>query len=280
LRHEVSDDLLQINGDATQLHQLLLNLVNNARDALSDIDEKPCINIKLNMITLDNSNIGKYSDFKAGRYAHLSVEDNGCGIPENQIEHLFEPFYTTKSEGKGTGLGLAMVFGSVKIHQGYIEVESVKGAGSTFHVYLPLQEHDDLSSLPAQPKLAIEKGDGELVLLVDDQEDILKTSEDVLDSLGYRTLRASNGLEAIDTFIDNQNDISLIIIDIVMPELGGVEAVEKIREINPDIKVIFSTGYDKDESLSKTLLLDKAILLAKPYSISELAKSIRTQLDS
>jgi len=278
---DVDSDSIQINGDSTQIYQVLMNLVNNAHDALEGVNE-PLIIIRIEAFYADDMFVKKHKYFQAGHYAHLSVEDNGYGIPEHQIEHLFEPFYTTKEVGKGTGLGLSMVFGAIERHHGFIEVESIEGEGSTFHVYIPLLETGDFASVSLQEngKGIAERGKNELILLVDDEELILEMGEEVLKTLGYRVLKASNGLEAIDIFIANQNEISLIITDIVMPRLGGVQAVERIRELRPDVKIIFSTGYDKNLSFPKKILSGDDLVLSKPYDISVLSKTIKDKLGS
>ena len=279
LDYKVSSELLFINGDATQLHQAVMNLVSNARDALEN-SSKPCIIVKLERFEADSRFIVKHPYFTKGPYGHLSVEDNGEGIPEENIEHLFDPFFTTKEQGKGTGLGLAMVFGAIKSHNGYIEVKSNIDAGTCFHIYLPLLHESDVSLPPSVEESTILKGNGEIILLVDDDVHILESGRQVLESLGYQVLEASNGLEAIDMFYDNLDKISLIIMDVVMPELGGVESVHRIREDHPDVKVIFSTGYDKEGALPAELLSDKVSVLSKPYNINEIASAIRDHLDS
>ncbi|MES0370809.1 MAG: ATP-binding protein [Mariprofundaceae bacterium] len=272
----ICSDMLLINGDDTQLQQVLMNLVNNARDALDGMDD-PCISIGLKAFHADDAFIKRYTYFKAGQYAHLTIEDNGCGIPKEHIEHLFEPFFTTKEPGKGTGLGLAMVFGSVKAHKGFIQMESFEGKGSICHIYIPLLETKNIDDAPPQQKVA--RGRGETILLVDDESHILETGEKVLGSLGYRVLIAADGLEAVNLFSANQGEISLVIMDIVMPRLGGVKAVERIRKIRPDIKVIFSTAYDKDATLPDRIPLNGSTILSKPYKLEDLSKIIRDNLD-
>jgi len=280
LNHDVCSDALVINGDATQLHQVLMNLVNNARDAVEDVD-KPCISVKLDSIYSDYSFCKKHPGMNAEtHYAYLSIEDNGCGIPKDQIEHLFEPFFTTKAQGKGTGLGLAMVFGAVKTHGGHIEVESREGEGTAFHVYLPLLETETIPDMTLADDEALTSGTGELILFVDDDEDVQAAGESILESLGYRVLKASNGLDAIDVFIEHQNQISLVITDVVMPELGGVDAIERMKEIHPNIKVIFLTGYDQGAIASSDRPSSEYIVLSKPFNINSLSGAIRKQLDT
>jgi len=274
MHQEICSETLKINGDGTQLHQVLMNLVNNARDAVKGVKE-PLITVRLEAFRPDDAFIKEHAIFNVGQYAHLSVQDNGCGIPESQIEHLFEPFFTTKEQGKGTGLGLAMVFGAVKSHQGFVEVESIEGEGAMFHVYIPLLE-SEADTCAALQGGGIVKGHGELILLVDDEQQIIETGKEVLESLGYQVLTARDGQQAVETFAARFEDIDLCLFDVVMPFMGGDQAAKNIRIINPEAKIIFVTGYDKN------LLTDMAheTVLIKPFSIEEMSGLIRKQLDS
>lgn len=271
---QISSDVLMINGDTTQLHQGLMNLVNNARDAVEGVSG-PSITVVLERFEPDELFLEKHDYFNRCAYAHISVEDNGCGIPENQLEHLFEPFFTTKSQGKGTGLGLAMVFGAVKTHKGFVEVESCVGKGSTFHIYLPLTE-----VLPEQDLIGADdgvcNGSGETILLVDDEVNIIETGRGVLESLGYEVLTAFNGEEAYETFEKHRDAIDLCIFDMVMPEMGGYEAAEKIRQIEPHMKIIFATGYDKSNQAE----MEHETVISKPFSVVKISQLIRQQLES
>jgi len=273
MRQDICSDDLQINGDGTQLHQVLMNLVNNARDALEGEDE-PCITIRLEKLHTDDAFIETHAYFTVGDYAHLSVEDNGCGIPKHQIEHLFEPFFTTKEQGKGTGLGLAMVFGAAKTHHGFVEVDSSEGSGSTFHIYLPLLELKETASDSSQEE-EVAEGHGETILLVDDQLHIIETGREVLESLGYKVLTATDGRQAVDMFKARFEEIDICIFDIVMPIMGGDKAAQSIRRINPEVKIIFSTGYDKNLQSG----MEHETVLNKPFSIIEMSHLIRRQLD-
>lgn len=276
LNSKLCSQPLLVYGDAAQIHQVLVNLISNAHDAVENVDE-PFINIMLESYNVDDGFLARHPDSTAALYAHLSVEDNGHGIPEDQIKHLFEPFYTTKEQGKGTGLGLAMVFGSIKTHNGYVEVESNVDEGSTFHIYIPLTE--EAVTLVEKQGKGIVKGHGETILLVDDEKHILSTGKQVLESLGYRVLEASDGIEAIDKFTAHKNVISLIIMDLVMPRLGGVKAMDQIHQIKPDSKVIYSTGYDKKAVLTKANSINPTVL-TKPYNIDELSHAINKQLNA
>jgi PAS domain S-box-containing protein len=274
LRQEICADPLQINGDGAKIHQVILNLVNNACDAVAGVDE-PHITVRLESFHANESFIEKHSYFKAGFYAHLSVEDNGCGIPEHQLEHLFEPFFTTKDQGKGTGLGLSMVFGAMKTHHGFVEVESIEGEGSIFHIYLPLIEPERVVSAPMREQEAV-RGHDELILLVDDQQQIIKTGKDVLESLGYAVMTATDGRQAVEIFKAHSQEIDLVIMDVVMPVMGGAKAAQNMRRINPDAKVIFSTGYDKTLQTD----MENEVVLSKPFSIVEMSHLIRQLLTS
>jgi len=266
---DICSDPLQIKGDTTQLHQVLMNLINNARDAVANVDA-PSIAIKLESFYTNDTFIKKHPYFNLGSYAHLSVEDNGYGIPEHQIEHLFEPFFTTKEEGKGTGLGLAMVFGAVKSHHGFIEVESIEGEGSTFHVYLPL-----LKKKAATPIKLLEQamigGDGKLILIADDEKNIRDTTTEVLKTMGYRVLQARDGQEAIDLFKKNRENIALSLLDVVMPNMGGVSLAEHIRKIKPNMPLVFMTGYDRNRVLKDNKVISNSELILKPIDFNALS---------
>jgi len=276
LRDEICSASLLVNGDSTQLHQMLLNLVNNARDALENV-ESPSITICLQPFTVDDDFRKTRPDYPAGNYAHLRVIDNGCGIPAHQTEHLFEPFFTTKEQGKGTGLGLAMVFGAIKSHHGFIDVKSSEAGGTTFHVYLPLLVDGASAAASKAQENAVENGDGEWILLVDDDPHVISIGKELLESMGYQVATAHDGLQAIDIFTARQNDIALVMMDVVMPAMGGVKAAEKIREIKPGIKVLFCTGYDKHASMPNRIP-DESEVLSKPYNVAELSRTIKNLL--
>jgi len=268
---------LHIRGDGTQLHQVLANLVNNACDALEGIDE-PCITIRLESFQTDDGFIEQYSYFKAGSYAHLSVSDNGMGISKRHIEHLCEPFFTTKEQGKGTGLGLAMVYGAIKTHHGYVEIDSKKGKGSTFHLYIPLLKPKEVVINPVQ-KQNVTEGQGELILLADDEPIMREVMAEVLESIGYRVIMADDGPEAFDLFKAHEQEVSIALLDMIMPHMGGAQLAEKIRAINPELPVIFMTGYDMGFALTGGTPVQNSKIFAKPVNFDELNHRIRKLLD-
>ena len=184
--------------------------------------------------------------FKVGDYAHLSIEDKGSGLSEQQMEHMFEPFFTTKEQGKGTGLGLAMVYGAIKTHGGFIEAERIEESGTIFHIYLPSTQGHKTVNATTQNFESVQ-GHGEVILLVDDQDDLLEIGKEILESLGYQALKATNGKLATEVIEEDPEKVDLIILDVVMPVMGGSEAAKCIRQINSNIPIIFSTGYDKSQ---------------------------------
>ena len=277
ITQNITNDSMMVNGDATQLHQVVLNLINNARDAVEGTSN-PEIKIILEKFDADDAFAQIHDNFNVGSYAHLIVKDNGCGIPKANLEHLFEPFYTTKEVNKGTGLGLAMAFGAITSHKGIIEVESEEGKGSSFHVYLPLIESSKVGSLPSSEEVI--EGRGETILIVDDNDTARESNKEILTSLNYKVIEASDGVDAVDTFNRFQDKIMLIVSDLVMPRLGGLDAIRQIEKIRSDVKVIFVTGYDKDEVLKGEDYSEDYAILSKPCSIERLSRTIRAQLDS
>jgi len=276
-RVDICSEALQVKGDATLLHQVLTNLVNNARDAVENVDA-PNITIRLAFFQSDDGFIEKKPYFVSGSYAHLSVEDNGIGIPMHQLEHLFEPFFTTKEQGKGTGLGLSMVYGAVKTHHGFVEVDSIKDKGSVFHIYIPLLEKA-VSATDSAPVIEAAHGHGELILLADDEQIVRNVMAEILESMGYQVLQASDGLEAKELFTMHEQDIALALIDVVMPHCGGMALAMQIRSVNPDVPVIFLTGYDKERALQGEAPMQNSEMLTKPVNFNLLSQCIRQMLD-
>jgi len=275
-QYHICSGPLQIKGDGTQLHQVLMNLLSNARDAVEGMDD-PRITVRLEAFHGDDHFAEKHPCSTGRGFAHLSVEDNGCGIAEDQVEHLFEPFYTTKEVGRGTGLGLAMVFGAIKSHDGSIDVESTPGDGSTFHIYIPLEEPQELADLPQQVK-KVSGGEGETILIADDEPHVREILSEILETLGYRVLQAENGLEAIQLFEAHQKEISLALLDVVMPHCGGMKLARKIREIAPSLPILFLTGYDQEHALGSEEM-EQSEILTKPVQFDALSHTIRQLLD-
>lgn len=273
---EITEQNIIVKGDATQLQQIVMNLLNNARDAVSDAKE-PAIHMGLAALDSVQAYRDRYPDSTAEKFVHLYIQDNGCGIPDNLLDKVMNPFFTTKGVGKGTGLGLAMVYGAVETHGGLIEVESRQGKGTTFHIYLPIVEQEE-SSRDRSPRSAI-KGQGELVLLVDDEESILESMGEVLRTLGYLVVEATDGATALDYYEDHTDEVSIVICDVVMPVMGGIELMKSIQRSNNPCPVILMTGYDSSERLQDVESIEGCELMHKPVSIGELTRKIRVMLD-
>jgi len=271
--YEFCPEELVIKGDATQLQQVVMNLLNNARDAVFGIED-PKIFLRLEEMHADDAFLKEHPEINSSLLAHVSISDNGLGIAESDQEHIFEPFYTTKEVGKGTGLGLAMAYGSIQSHQGVIDVQSEPGRGSTFHIYLPVIEERKVNVV-SEKVADLAAGQGQTILVVDDNENVRSVSRDLLQAIGYKVLEAEDGLEAIECFTTNQKDIALILMDVVMPNLGGVAAAQRIMQIDPDVPIIFATGYDKEAIAKSDMPSSDQIVLSKPYNIEELSQMIK-----
>jgi len=273
---ETCTEEIIVRGDNNQIEQVMLNMLNNARYAVSEVKE-PKISLVIDIFTADTEFENRYPNLTGSRFAHIMIKDNGGGIAEADKKHIFEPFFTTKDVGLGTGLGLSMAYGVIKGHKGVLEVESELGKGAEFHIYLPIEEEKAIDLAPMN-KSEIIFGNEELVLVVDDNADVRVTVKNILISLNYKVLEAVDGLDAVDVFSTNRDEISLVIMDVVMPRLGGVKAVERICKIRPDIKIIFSTGYDKDASLSNEMPSDEFDILPKPFNVAKLSGLIKKRL--
>ncbi|NNJ73377.1 MAG: response regulator [Enterobacterales bacterium] len=272
---EISDEVIHISGDKSQIHQILLNLINNACDAVAQ-EDAPRITIRLEVLKVDKAYIKKHPSAQAGDYAHLSVADNGPGIPENNRARVFEPFYTTKDVGKGTGLGLAMVFGAMKNHHGFVEVDGIENEGSIFNIYLPLMDPQIAETSSNRNNVNTTQGLGETILLVDDEADVVDTGKHVLRSMGYRVMTAINGQQAVAMYKEHSGKIDLIVMDVIMPVLSGDKAAKQIREINPAVKIIFATGYDKGAQIET----ENEVVISKPFAIEKMSALIRKTIDS
>ena len=272
----VKNDALYVCANSTQLQQLLFNLINNARDALLE-SKKPEISVTLSHFEADGDFSAQHPETSHEQFALIEVQDNGEGIPEENLTQLFDPFFTTKEVGKGTGLGLAMVYGTVKEHGGVLEVESRVGKGSCFKVYLPLEE--GMVSQVESEDGDIHHGAGETILLVDDDLQLQSTNKAILMNLGYQLLVANDGREAVQLFAANPGKIDLVIMDVVMPVMSGPMAVKKIRQLNRKVKIVYLTGYDSKGALTAQLDRSKEVVLNKPCPISYLSRVIREQLE-
>jgi len=264
-----------VNADPAQLEQVLMNLVLNAKAATPDGGR---VTISTENVRLDSSSTGELHAAPAGEYVALSVIDTGHGMSRETQARIFEPFFTTKKPGQGTGLGLATVYSIVKQSKGFIATQSELGAGSRFTVYLPRVTAPNRTE-PTDSPLAVHGG-SEIILFADDEEIIRKFTSSFLTRLGYRVLCAADGLEAIAIAKSHPGEIDLLITDIVMPRMGGVELAKDLRLTTPELKVLFISGYSGDDSVGDAIRAMRAQLLQKPFpSMPAFAKNIRDVLD-
>jgi PAS domain S-box-containing protein len=272
IRQELDDDLFMIEADPGQIQQVLFNLFINASDAMPMGGE---LILKTMNATQDFIK-KKFYNPKPGNYVVLTVTDTGIGMDKETIKHVFEPFFTSKGMGHGTGLGLASAYGIIKSHGGYIEAESKKGHGATFSVYLPASERPVRKT--AEPVEQITGGTG-TVLLVDDEAEILYVTKELLEAMGYEVITATNGIEAVEVYGKNHEDIDIVVMDLVMPNMGGGEAYDRIKEINPDVKVLLSSGFSIDGEAKAILKRGCKGFIQKPFRMDELSGKIREILD-
>jgi CheY-like chemotaxis protein len=273
IERELEDDLFSIAADKGQIDQVLLNLYVNAADAMPGGGK---LFLKTQNVTHLNIKGDKYNP-EPGNYVQLKISDTGYGMDKSTLERIFDPFFTTKEMGRGTGLGLASVYGIIKSHDGYIDVDSEKGQGTTFTIFLPASENGVEGESEAEVRLI--KGSGTL-LIVDDEELVLEVGANMLEKLGYTVLKAHNGSEAVDIFKAHRDKIKMVILDIIMPDMGGGAVYEKIKPINPDVKVLLSSGYSVDGQAIELLEAGCDGFMQKPFTMEELSKKIGQILDN
>ncbi|ATX81344.1 PAS domain S-box-containing protein [Mariprofundus ferrinatatus] len=277
LEYQVGSEAIYVRADLNQLQQVMVNLLNNARDAVQDRDD-PRITISLKRYSASKAFRHEHPEVDTQDFALISVADNGSGINENDLDLIFDPFFTTKDVGKGTGLGLSMVYGTVQTHGGVITVKSKTGKGSRFDIYLPVVDSEPAEQhAQSGHEPSIEKGEGETILVVDDDEVLITTVQEIVEGMGYRVLTANNGIEAVELFRSHNRTIRLVVLDLVMPRLGGVEALLEMRKIDPDIPCIFTTGYDQQKVMN-TEKVNGVEVLRKPYEVTELGRLISEKL--
>ncbi|WP_161595186.1 response regulator [Mariprofundus erugo] len=277
LKFDVCRSPLTVLGDCNQIQQVLMNLLVNARDAVEKIDH-PKITCTLRPFKADAAFLHKHPQLHHHSLARLSVCDNGCGIDPEIMARVFEPFFTTKEVGRGTGLGLAMVFGSVNMHGGIVDVVSESGLGTCIYLYFPLVEEvhvpPDNSDVMADP----EWQGGGTILLVDDDVRVLATTREVLESMGYRVMDVTDGEQALALFRQHIDEVSLVLTDIVMPGMRGARLARELRRHVPELPIVFATGYDPEDQIHTGDIPPDSMILAKPFSASELAMTLHQAL--
>jgi two-component system cell cycle sensor histidine kinase/response regulator CckA len=271
IHRELDKRLYTIKGDKGQIEQVLWNLYVNASDAMPGGG-----NLILQTVnTTHNAMKGKPYEVKPGPYILLTIRDTGIGMNEETIERIFEPFFTTKEMGRGTGLGLASAYGIIRAHDGHIEVESEKRRGTTFRIFLPASDTMVQDTIKAHEQVL--EGT-ETVLLVDDEEPVLEVGRDLLKAMGYRVLIARDGREAVRVYRKNKRIVDIVILDIVMPTMGGGVTYDLLKQINQDVKVLLSSGYSINGEATDILERGCNGFIQKPFSMKELSGAIRKVL--
>ena len=260
-------------ADVGQIEQVLLNMFINSWQAMPEGGD---LYLKTENVLLDDTNASARA-VPRGRYVKVSVTDTGSGMDEATSRRVFEPFFTTKEPGKGTGLGLASAYGILSNHGGFVEVETELGKGTAFYIYLPAA--DNFQSSPEPTVETMPQRGKETLLVVDDEPMNVTVMKEILESLGYRVLCAGSGQEALSIYMVKKDAVDLILLDMVMPVMGGGATFDAIRLVNPQAKIILSSGYGQDGEAGRILERGCNGFIQKPFRVSELAEQIRDVLD-
>ncbi len=262
-------------ADPVQIEQILLNLASNAVDAMPDGGK---LMVETSNVVLDEAFIWLHPGASAGSHVLLIVTDTGCGMDKEIVDHVFDPFFTTKEVGKGTGMGLASAYGIVKSHGGYIQCYSEPGLGTTFRVYLPTVELDDIATVQPQPE-TLPRGGSETILVVDDDPQIRELTQEALKMLGYSVRMTVNGEQALEIYQEQDSPIDLVLLDLNMPGMGGHKCLQKLLRLDPQIKVVIASGYAANGQGKDTLASGAKGFIGKPYQLKELATMVREVLN-
>jgi len=275
LQTDLDPHLGTVKADSSHIQQVVMNLTVNARDAMPGGGQ---LTIETKNITLDASYAKTHAEAESGDYVMLAVTDTGCGMDKQTQDRIFEPFFTTKEHGKGSGLGLSTTYGIVKQSGGTIMVYSEPGHGTVFKVYLPRALGAVDETEHEERPLTVSSG-SETILLVEDEEMVRALAVQVLSNVGYRVVDAANGQEAIGVAASHQGTIDLLLTDAVMPEMSGIELVDRLQRIRPEMSVLMMSGYSR-EAMSGGVLSQAITLLQKPFTPVDLCRKVREVLDS
>ncbi len=273
VRINLAPELPTVNADSAQIDQVLMNLAVNARDAMPDGGR---LTIETRAVVLDEEYCSSHIEASQGLHVLLNVSDTGLGIDKGLLDRIFEPFYTTKEPGEGTGLGLAMVYGIVKAHGGHVTVYSEPGTGTVFNIYLPAHQFEVEQDIATSGEFAA-LGSG-TILLADDEDSVRSLGQRILEKSGYHVLSAKNGREAVAIYQQEKDEISLVILDLIMPEMDGKQCLEEILKIDPDAKVLLASGYSPDGETNLALESRAKGFVRKPYSVRHLLEAVRDVL--
>lgn len=275
---EIYTDLPQylwtVSGDATQLHQVLMNFCVNARDAMPD---GGTLTISAEDLFIDENYALMNLEAKVGSYIVITIADTGTGISPEVVDRIFEPFFTTKELGKGTGLGLSTALGIIKSHGGFVDVHSQVGKGTQFKLYFPAVEEQEIQE---QKEVEIPIGNGELILVVDDEAAICETTKTTLETYNYNVLTANDGIEAVVLYAKRHEEISLVLMDLMMPFMDGPTAIRTLQKINPKVKIIAVSGLTASDKFTAVASTGINTFLSKPYTAKELLQNINEVLKS
>jgi two-component system cell cycle sensor histidine kinase/response regulator CckA len=272
LRCAFCESLPMVEGDPGQIEQIIMNLCVNAVDAMPGGGS---LDLKTSVRTVDEEFCANRPGMRPGEHILLEIKDTGIGMDKETTSKIFEPFFTTKEVGKGTGLGMSMVYGTVNNHQGYIDVESALGKGTAFKIYLPAATNEELETMEKEDREEFIAKGNETILVVDDEEIIRTMLKDMLESLGYTVIAAAGGREAIDLYRKQGDIIDLVIVDMLMPDLNGEETYLQLKELCPEIKVILASGYFHDGMAKDILKEGISDFVHKPFTVAELSGKIR-----
>jgi len=272
---ELHGNPIPVSTDSQQLEQVLLTLATNARDAMPDGGS---FTVRTEQVDLSEAFMAAHSHGKPGPYGMITVSDTGAGMDDGARKRIFDPFYTTKEVGKGTGLGLAVAYGIIRQHDGFIEVHGEPGKGTTFKIYLPViasEAVEEETSREAEPPA---RG-METILLAEDNEQLRKLFGTVLTQFGYTVIEAVDGADAVRKFTENKDTVQLLLFDLIMPRMNGKEAHDEIAKLKPGVKTIFASGYSPDIARQKAAFGIGVSLINKPVSPADLLKKVRSVLD-
>jgi len=273
IRQNIGSDTCAVNADPTQIHQVLMNLCTNAEHAMPD---GGVLGVSLENVEFDGERAATVEGLQAGSYVRLTVSDTGCGMDEETRMHIFDPFFTTRGPGEGTGMGLSVVHGIVKSHEGAITVDSEPGRGTIFHVYLPVVE----SIAEGEPETRKQvRGGSESILFIDDEAPIVEMGTETLTRLGYRVTTRTSSVEALELFRFKPGAFDLVITDQTMPNMSGVDLARELLRIRPDIPIVLCTGFSRVVTLESARALGMRELAMKPIVGAELGRTVRRVLD-
>ncbi len=272
---KLEEELKPVMADSGKVEQILINLALNSNDAMPEGGK---LTIETRNMDLRPEHCQELGAFRTGPYVLLKITDTGQGIPEDALEHIFEPFFTTKGLADGTGLGLATVFGIVKMHGGHIICDSEVGKGTAFSIYFPAAE-EAKPVIAAIPEVAVDAGGGETILVVDDEPLIADLGKKVLEKAGYSVLTATSGKEALDVYSQHKSHIALIILDLIMPGIGGKQCLEELLKINPQVKVLIASGLAVTGETKAFLDSAAKGMVSKPFNMKELLRSVHQLLN-